>query len=275
MGTDDARGWRWVARCRVLNGRPTLEMWDEAVAAGAAMIPVLVDVLGRRGWREGIPDDCANLPVVAIRLLGELREASSLPAILSVLSDPVDPALHGEEAALALARFGEEAFPSVSRILFDGERECWVRALAARALMYAALRDRRLRPRVRACFERVLRNAAEKDRVLSANVVDCACRMACAALAPAIAAAFDAGRVDEDFTRRNDALMDVIARHQVPDSDARASARHDPREDCLPWAEQRDQYDAEALASVENDWALIDAHPPGRPPDDEEDEEDE
>jgi len=269
MDAGDARGWRWVARCRVLNGQPTLEMWDE-VAADASMIPVLVDVLGRRSWREGTPEDCANLPVVALRLLGELRDVSSLPAILSVLGDPVDTGVYGEEAALALARFGEGAFPSVSRILFDAERDCWERALAARSLMYAAIRDRRLRPRVRGIYERVLRNPSERDRLLSANVVDCACRMACSVLAPAIAAAFDAGRVDEDFTRRNDALMDVFARHQVPDADVRDAARQDPREDCLSWTELVERYDAESLAMVENAWALIDAHPPGRPPDDEE-----
>ena len=34
-----AIGWNWVERCLACGGTPTLELHDEAVAAGAGAIP--------------------------------------------------------------------------------------------------------------------------------------------------------------------------------------------------------------------------------------------
>jgi hypothetical protein len=40
--------WGWVERCEALGGEPTLELFDEAVAAGRDALPLLVDLLSRR-----------------------------------------------------------------------------------------------------------------------------------------------------------------------------------------------------------------------------------
>lgn len=239
-------GWDWVARARVLDGRASLEMFDELLAAGESALPLLVDVASRRDWREGDAWDLREVPAHALRALGELRSERVLPVLMGVLVDPGDHALHGQEAALALARQGEPALPHLQRLLLSRERDTWARIRAANALAFAALRDRRLRPRVRSAYERLLHEPQERDRLVVSSVIDLACKLAMTALLPAVTDAHGAGRADPDWGQLRDIQLDLIARHHRPDAELKALARRDPRDEYVPLAAMLEPLD-EAL----------------------------
>jgi len=230
-------GWSWVARCRVLGGTPTRELWNEALAAGTGAVPLMVDVLSRRSYREGEPADCALLPVHAMRVLAAVGSEAAIPALVNVLADPVDPGLYGEEAAAALARLGAAALPPLEGLFFDARRDRWVRVGAARALLFCALVDRRQRRRVRDAYDRLLRDPRERDRTLVAHVVADACLMAAEVLLPAAEIAFAAGRVDEGVIDLESARVDLLTRHQRPDEETATLARRDPGDDYVTWDE--------------------------------------
>lgn len=257
--------WSWVAKCRVLGGTATRELHEEAVGAGEGAVPLLVDVLSRRDFREGMPADCALIPVHAMRVLGALRAASAIPALVAVLNDPVDPGLYGDEASTALARIGEPALAPLEGLLFDRQREHWVRVGAARGLLLAALADRRRRRRVRDAWERLLRDPGEHDRTLLAHVVASACQLAAEALLPAIDAAFAAGRIDEDVIDSESARLDLMTRRHRPDPETKALARADPAEDYVRWSELAAGMDASERERLEAElarWDTEEAAPP-------------
>jgi hypothetical protein len=197
----------------------------------------MVELLSRRSYREGEPADCALLPVHAMRVLGAVGSPAAIPALVNVLADPVDPGLHGEEAAAALARLGAPALAPLEGLLFDARRDRWVRVGAARALLFCALADRRQRRRVRDAYDRLLRDPRERDRTLVAHVVADACLLAAEVLLPAVEIAFAAGRVDEGVIDLDSARADLLARHQRPDEETAALARRDPGEDYVALAE--------------------------------------
>lgn len=232
--------WRWAAKCRLLGGHPTRELFDEAVAEGEAAVPFFVDLLSRRELREGEPADAAFLPVHAMRVLGEIGSPAALPALLGVLVDPVDPGQDGEEAALALARIGEPAVSPLRRLAREPGRGTWVRAAAIQALAHAALRDRRLRPPVLATFRELLEDPEERDATLNAQVVDAAVRLAAEGLWPAIAGAYLSGRVDEDVVGAEAAQLELMVARHRPDRETKRLARRDPREDYASWEEAVD-----------------------------------
>lgn len=227
-------GWDWVARASALDGVPSREMFDELVAAGEDAVPLLVDVLSRPEWRDGSVPEMSGVPLAALRALGEIRSERALPALLGVLADPGDHAEAGQEASLALARHGEAAFGPVERMLCDRGRDPWARIRAARVFMYSALQDRRRRVRVHAIYDRFLRDPQERDKLVVSNVIDCACRMAMAALLPAIEDACLAGRADEDWGTLLDIQLDLATRRQRPDVETKLLARRDPREEHEP-----------------------------------------
>ncbi len=224
-------GWRWVRQVLRLGGRPSLEMFDGAVAAGDAAIPLMTDVLSRRDWRLGDDPDRAEIHVHALRLLGEIGSPRALPALIGVVHDSVDVARFGDEAGLALARLGSAALPSLGRVLASRDADRWPRAVAARALEFVALRDRRLRPDVIPLLESLIEDAGEGDRVLNSHVAHALRQLASARSLSVIDKAFRAGRVDEDMSTWNDLLIDVVARHQRPDADDKALVRRDVRDD--------------------------------------------
>lgn len=237
MTSEAALGWAWVAKCRLFGGHPTLELFEQAVEAGGDSLPLLVEILSRRDFREGSPADCAHLPVHALRVLAEIGDPAALPAILGVLSDPVDPGLYGEEAALALARFGEAAIKPLARVARDTGRDIWVRASAMQGLAYAALRDRRLRPRVLPTLKSLLDDPAECDRTFVAQVVEACCRLAAESLWPSIAGAYQAGRVDEDVVAVEAVELELALRRHRLDPEAKRLARRDVREDYVSWSD--------------------------------------
>lgn len=250
--TSHAPDWAWVRKCAALGGSPTWELWREAVDAGAAAVPLMVDILSRRSFREGEPPECAHVPVHAMRVLGEIGSVAAIPALVNVLTDPVDPGLHGEEAALALARLGAPALAPVEGLLADAHRDRWVRVAAARTLLFAAARDRRLRPRVREAYGRVLADPRAGDRTLVAHVVANACQLGFESLLPAIEAARSAGRLDEEIIDLDSARLDLLTRHHRVDPEVKHAARRDPGQDYLPWSELTSGMDAaarEALAA--------------------------
>jgi hypothetical protein len=261
-------GWDWVARCRLIGGTPTRELWDEAVSAGEAAVPLMVDVLSRRSFREGEPGDCALLPVHAMRVLTAVRSPAALPALLNVLSDPVDPGLYGEEAAVALARLGGAALAPLEGLFFDRRRDRWIRVGAARALLLCALADRRHRRRVRDAYDRFLRDPGESDGTLVAHVIADVCLMAAEVLLPAVEIAFAAGRVDEGVIDLESARIDLLTRHQRPDAESAAVARRDPGEDYVPWADLAAAMDPEDRASLEAALERCLTEPQGPPGDD-------
>ena len=53
MSSAPALSWSWVAKCRLFGGHPTLELFEQAVEAGEEALPLLVEVLSRRDFREG------------------------------------------------------------------------------------------------------------------------------------------------------------------------------------------------------------------------------
>jgi hypothetical protein len=224
-----------VAKCRLFGGHPTLELFEEAVDAGAASLPLFVEILARRDFREGSPADCAHLPVHALRVLAEIGDPGALPAILGVLADPVDPGLYGEEAALALARFGEAAVKPLARVARDGRRDLWVRAAAMQGLAHAALRDRRLRPRVLPILKSLLDDRSERDRTFVAQVVEACCRLAAESLWPSIVGAYQAGLVDEDVVAAEAVELELSLKRHRPDAEAKRLARRDVREDYVSW----------------------------------------
>jgi len=230
-------GWAWVARCRHFGGHPTLELFEEAVDAGEAAVPLLVEILARRDFRERSPADCAHLPVHALRILAEIGSPGALPAIASVLCDPVDPGLYGEEAALSLARFGEAAVKPLARVARDSSRDTWVRAAALQGLGYAALRDRRLRPRVLPVLKALLDDPSELDRTLVAQVIEACCRLAAESLWPSIMGAYKAGRVDEEVVTAEAVELELSLKRHRPDAEAKRLARRDVREDYVSWAD--------------------------------------
>lgn len=258
-------GWDWVARCRALDGIASRELFDEIVAAGDAAVPLLVDVLGRPAWRDGSVPELSELAATALRALGEIRSEKALPALLGVLAEPVDHALHGTEAALALARHGASAFGPVERMLGDRSRDSWARIRAARVPMYAALQDRRLRPRVKELYERFLRDPREQDRLVVSHVIDCACRLAMAALLPAIQDAVLAGRADPEWGSLLDIELDLATRRQRPDAETKGLARRDPREMHPPLAERLRDLDPVVAARIREDLRAAESisEPPG------------
>lgn len=262
-------GWDWVARCRVLDGVASRELFDEIVEAGEAAVPLLVDILGRPEWRDGNQPDLSEVAATALRALGEIRSDGALPALLGVLADPIDHSLHGTEAALALARWGEAAFGPVERMLGDRSRDPWARVRAARVFMYAALRDRRLRYRVREIYERFLRDPQERDKLVVSNVIDCGCRLAMAMLIPAIQDAVLAGRADPDWGTLLDFELDLATRRYRPDHETKTLARraaraaHEPLERRIARLD-----DAEFVATLRQ--RLADAASVTEPPDDDE-----
>lgn len=258
MAAQHPPGWSWVARCRALDGVPSRELFDEIVAAGEDSVPLLVDILSRPSWRDGSNADMSEVPIAALRALGEIRSERALPSLLGVLADPGDHAHHGQEAALALARYGDAAFPPVERMLCDRNRDAWARIRAARVLMYAALRDRRLRDRVRAIFDRFLRDPTERDRLVVSNVIDCGCRLAMAVLLPAIQDAYLAGRADEDWGTLLDIQLDVATRRQRPDAETKTLARRDPREEMPPLADRLEDLEADLRHRIEAELAAAD-----------------
>lgn len=243
MGDRDASS-AWEARCRALGGDPSREMFDE-LARGEEALPLLLEILARPEWRNRSSPELQEIPVHALRALGEIRSMKALPALLGVLADPGDHATHGQEAALAVARYGADAMAPVERMLFDRSRDAWARARAARALMHAALRDRRLRARVRGTYERLLRDPDERDRLLVSIVIDCASGLAMAVLLPAIREAYLAGRADEQWGDLATVELDILARRQRPDEDAKRLARRDVRELYAPLAERLASLDPE------------------------------
>ena len=251
-------GWEWVAKCRLLGGVPTLDLFDEAVATGSDAVPLMVDILSRRELREGEVVDGAQVPVHAMRVLGEVRELAALPALLGVITDPVDPALYGDEAGLALARIGEPALAPLIGVLFDRDNDTWVRVTAARALTFAALVDRRRRPRVLDAYEKLLTDHSERDRMLNAHVVGDACDLAAARLIPAVVTAFQEGRVDEDTIDGQSAVRELESRHQRPDPDVKALARRDVREGYVSWEDLLEGMPAPDRALFEESVARID-----------------
>jgi len=261
----DAVDWIWVAKCRLLGGAPTLGMFDAAVEAGDASVPLLVDVLSRRELREGELPDCSLLPVHAMRILAAIGSASCIPALVNVLTDPVDPALYGEEAALALARIGVPALPALERVLRDSDRDTWIRLGAGRGLMFAALADRRLRGRVCAAYERVFLDQRETDRRMVAHLAADACLLAAAGLLPAIEVAFMAGRVEPDVVDVDSVRIELLSRHQRPDAEAKELVRRDVREDYLSWEEIVGDLQPEDRLRIEGQVARIErlgAEPP-------------
>lgn len=250
--------WTWVAKCRLLGGSPTLELFDEAIASGPGALPLMTEILARRELREGEPPDCVHVPVHALRVIGTLGLPGGLPAAMGVLVDPVDPGQYGEEAALALARLGEGALPPTRGVLVDPARDTWVRVSAARALMFAALRDRRLRPRILPTFEGLLASPTERDRCLLAHVVSCACLMAATVLLPAIAGAYAAGRVDEDVVDFDSVEIDLLARQQRPDPDAKCLVRRDVREDLVSWSDVADGLPPQERSRLEAELRRLD-----------------
>lgn len=224
-------GWAWVESCRAVGGVPTLELFDEAVAAGEGAIPLMGRILSRRSWRTGRDPDQAAISVGALRVLGAIESPRAVPIVLGVLRDPIDVGLFGEEAAHALGRIGESALATLERVLADRGEDAWVRGAAARALTIAALRDRRLRPAVLPAFERVLRDREQTDRLANALVVHAIRMLAADDLLGAIDEAYRAGRVDDDFIAWDDLLLDLVARRHRPDPEEKAAARRDVRED--------------------------------------------
>jgi hypothetical protein len=267
-------GWGWVSRCRALGGEPTLEMFDEAVAGGRSSLTLLVDVLSQRRFREGTPDDCADLPVHALRIAGEIAEPASLPAILGVLAEPVDPTRYGEEAAVALSRLGALAFPSAERLLADRTNDRWVRLLAAKALALgaardvalAASRDASLRTRWLDAMERALRDPLERDRELAGHLVALAVHAGAPELVPAMTSAYEGGRVDRDVIDEHGVSRAFTKRDGAPDPDFAELAQRDPRAFYRPWSVIRSGLDAEIADGIATRLATPDDPDEAPPP---------
>ena len=249
-------GWDWAARCRALGGNPTRELFEEAVAAGPLAVPLMVDILSRRAWREGRPDDCALLPVHAMRVLAEIEEPGAIPALVGVLCDPVDPAVHGEEAALALARLGEAMIPPVARVLRDRSLDTWVRAGAGRALVFAAAIDTALRPRVLEELAHVLGDPSETDRLFVAQVVHDACLLGAIEIVPSIEAAFLGDRVDPEFIDPYGADTHLHRTEKELDPEVVELISRDVRSEYLSWSDLEAGLPAEDLAMIA---ALVEA----------------
>ena len=245
-----ALGWDWVERCLVCGGTPTLELHDEAVAAGAAALPVIGRVLARREWRSGDSVAEAFVSLHALRLLGIIGEPAAIPMLASVLRDPRDPARHGEEAALALARVGGDALPILERVLVDRSEDTWVRGCAARGLMHAALRDRKAKKRALAAYERLLRDPAETDATLGALIVDAIRVLHAGALLPAIFEAWMGGRIDREFIAWPDLEIELTSRRARSDWGEHALTKRDPREEYTTEAQFLEQLDEDAAREL-------------------------
>jgi hypothetical protein len=206
-----------------------------------------------------------------MRLLAEIGSPAAVPALVGVLTDPVDPGLHGEEAALALGRLGEPALGPLTRVAADRGRSTWVRSSAVQGLVHAALRDRRLRPRVIEALRGRLEDAAERDRTFVAQVVDACCRLAAEGLWPAIAAAHAAGRVDEDVIGIDAVELDLAVRRHRADPETKRQARRDVREDYATWDEAVDGLTPDELSSLKRRLDRL-VEQGAEPPDDEEDD---
>ena len=113
----------WVDRCLAIGGDPTLEQFDEAVASGRGALPVMAVILARADWRDGDASPESRLSLHAIRILGVIAEPAAIPMLASVLRDPRDPARHGDEAALALARIGGDALRVLQATFADHEHD--------------------------------------------------------------------------------------------------------------------------------------------------------
>lgn len=244
-------GWDWAHRCRVVGGMPTVELWDEAIAAGDGAVPLMVGLLAQRDLRTGEPPDARMLPVAAMRVLATLRAEGGIPALVGVLLDPVDPSEYSEDAALALGRVGAPALGPVEGILRDSSRRTWERASAGHAMVNAALVDRRLRARVRAAYERVLLDPRETDRTFNANLALDAVTLGMLVLQPAIEVCHAAGRLDEDMVTMDAVRLDLAIRHHRPDIDAKVAARRDFRQELRTWAEMCDALEPEDLRRFE------------------------
>lgn len=243
-------GWAWAQSCRAVGGLPTLELFDEAVASGEDAIPLMGRILSRRSWRMGQDPDQAAISAAALRVLGAIGSPRAVPIVLAVLRDPIDVGLFGEEAAHALGRIGESALPSLERVLADRDENTWVRGAAARALTIAALRDRRLRPKVLPALERVLRDREQTDRLANALVVHAIRMLAADDLLGVIDEAYRAGRVDDDFISWDDLLLDLVARRHRPDPEEKAAARRDVREDYVTLDQFLAGIDPDLAASI-------------------------
>lgn len=223
--------WDWVERCLDGGGRPSLELYDEAIAAGVDAIPVLGEVLARVEWRSGDSTSEAITSLHALRVLGAVGDPAAIPLLAGVLRDPRDPARHGEEAALALARIGGDALPILERVLGDRSEDTWVRGCASRGLMHAALRNRKARARALAAFERLLRDPLETDATLGALVVNAIRVLHAGALLPAIFTAWMAGRIDQEFIAWPALEAELSTRRSRADWAEHALAKKDPRDD--------------------------------------------
>jgi hypothetical protein len=222
----------------------------EAVAAGEAAVPLMVDILSRRELREGEPTDCHQIPVHAMRVLGLIGSESAIPALVGVLADPVDPTAYGDEAGLALSRIGDAAVRPIEGLMFDRERDTWVRAGAAQALVFVALVDRRRRARVRDAFARLLQDPRESDRLLLAHVAVDACHLAMTPLLPLLESAYRSGRVDEEFIDLDQVRMELLTRHHRTDRDTKERVRRDVLEEYATWEELLDGIVPEEQARI-------------------------
>ena len=262
-------GWEWVEACRVMGGEPTLELFDEAVGAGDEAVALLSRVLARRSWRDGSDPARGAVVVHAIRVMGEIASPTAIPALLGVLRDPGDPSTFGEEAALALARIGEPAFASLERLVHDRGADTWPRALGARALMHAALRDRRRRPRVLPVYEKALREKAETDATFVSLVATCVRHLGAAGLLDALREAHEAGRMDPDFGQWNDLAIDVVVRRWRPDVEEKRRARRDVRAEYWTLAELLATVDAPLAERIAGELQRLRREGADEPADDE------
>ena len=146
----------------------------------------------------------------------------------------------------------------LARLAGDSSRDTWVRAAAMQGLAYAALRDRRLRPRVLPVLKALLVDPAERDRTFMAQVVEACCRLAAESLWPSIVGAYQAGRVDEDVVTAEAVELELSLKRHRPDAEAKRLARRDVREDYVSWADAVEGLPIEAAEGLLAELAMLD-----------------
>jgi hypothetical protein len=182
--------------------RPPTRLVERILEHPAAARGPLLALATERDLLTGDAPGCWG-PIHGLRLLGELRDVTTLEPILECYPLPLafegqkPPMLWATDATQLLGHIGAAAVEPLWAIFDDEQRPFPMRGAASEALPYVTAADPATRDGIVDGFRARLLEAAQPD--LLALIINGLCRLGVAAAYSEVLAAFRAGRVDTDM----------------------------------------------------------------------------